>query len=70
MTTPLPRPRRSSLASATQATVNITGKRYCSHHQGEALVEQGSFVLRNKTKRWICFSCQEKSKNSRPQSDA
>lgn len=65
MTTPLT--RRSSLASATQATVNLTGKRYCAHHQGEALVEQGSFVLRNKTKRWICFSCQQKSQNSRRQ---
>lgn len=70
MTMPPPGPRRSSITSATQAAANVTGKRYCAHHQGEALVEQGSFVLRNKTKRWICFSCQEKSKNSRPRSDA
>lgn len=54
--------RQDRLALVTQATANVTGKRFCSHHQGEVSVTEGDFVLRNKSKRWICFRCQERSR--------
>ncbi|AMO99455.1 hypothetical protein CAter282_1570 [Collimonas arenae] len=54
--------RQDRLALVTQATANVTGKRFCSHHQGEVPVAEGEFVIRNKSKRWICFRCQERSR--------
>jgi hypothetical protein len=53
--------RQDRLALVTRATANVTGKRFCSHHQGEVAVADGDFVLRNKSRRWICFRCQERS---------
>jgi hypothetical protein len=52
---------KSAIAKATQAAANAIGKRYCSHHQGEVAADAGAYVMRNKTKRWVCFRCQEKS---------
>ncbi|AMP04109.1 MULTISPECIES: hypothetical protein [Collimonas] len=57
--------RQDRLALVTQATANVTGKRYCSHHQGEVAVTEGDFVMRNKSRRWICFRCQERSQAHR-----
>ncbi|HWW08409.1 hypothetical protein [Collimonas sp.] len=54
--------RQDRLALVTQATANVTGKRFCSHHQGEVAVAEGAFVVRNKSKRWVCFRCQERSR--------
>jgi hypothetical protein len=51
--------RSDRLALTTQATANVTGRRYCAHHQGEVPAADGDFVLRNKSKRWICYRCQE-----------
>ena len=42
-------------------TAEISGRRYCAHHRGEVLVDDGSFVTRNKSRRWICHRCQMKS---------
>lgn len=50
----------SDQAKMTQATANVTGRRYCMHHQGEVPADAGSFVVRKKSKRWICYRCQEK----------
>ena len=55
--------RKSTIAHITQAAANVTGKRFCSHHQGEVEAHAGSFVQRHKSKRWICFRCQEKSRS-------
>jgi hypothetical protein len=54
----------NTAAHVTQAFANAIGKKYCSHHQGEAAIDAGSMVTRNKTRRWICFRCQEKSKKA------
>jgi hypothetical protein len=45
-------------ASASAATV-ITGRKFCTNHQGEVAAGAGSYVLRRNSKRWICFRCQE-----------
>ena len=42
-------------------TAEISGRRYCAHHRGKVLVDDGSFVTRNKSRRWICHRCQMKS---------
>lgn len=47
---------------ASKAEVSITGKKYCSSHQGYVDVQQGNIVTKTNSRRWICFSCQEKSK--------
>lgn len=52
---------QSTIAKVVQAAANVTGKRFCSHHQGEVAADAGAFVMRNKSRRWICFKCQEKS---------
>ncbi|AIY41087.1 hypothetical protein LT85_1929 [Collimonas arenae] len=57
--------RSDRLSLLTQATAEATGKRFCAHHQGEVAATDGDFVVRNNTKRWICFRCQ---KNSQRQS--
>lgn len=54
--------RTDRLALVTQAASNVTGKRFCAHHQGEVPVADGDFVLRNNSKRWICYRCQESSR--------
>jgi hypothetical protein len=54
----------SSIAHVTQAVAKATGKKYCNDHQGEAALDAGCMVIRNKSRRWICFRCQEKRKNS------
>jgi hypothetical protein len=56
---------QSTVGKATEAAASITGRRYCSHHQGEVPIDEGSFVMRNTTKRWICNRCQEKSERRR-----
>jgi len=52
----------TTTAKATDAAARITGKRYCSHHQGEAAVDAGSYVQCNKSRRWVCDRCQTKSR--------
>ena len=44
----------------TDAEARLTGKKFCSHHQGMVSVSEGSMVIRGKAKRWICHSCQKK----------
>lgn len=51
--------RSDRLSLLTQAAAAATGKRFCSHHQGEVAASEGDFVMRNKTGRWICFRCQK-----------
>jgi len=50
----------SAISHVTQAAAKVTGKRYCSDHRGEVAVDAGGYVMRGKTKRWMCFHCQEK----------
>lgn len=57
MTADLQRPDRLELV--TLATAKVTGMRFCAHHQGEVPVQNGGFVMRNKSRRWICHRCQE-----------
>lgn len=52
----------TTTAKATDAAAKVTGKRYCSHHQGEAAVDAGSYVQCNKSRRWVCDRCQTKSR--------
>lgn len=54
-----------TLAHVTQAVAKAIGKKYCSHHQGDVAIDAGSYVVRNKIRRWICFRCQETSKNAK-----
>ena len=35
------------------------GRRWCSQRMHEVDIDQGSEVLKGRTKRWICFACQE-----------
>jgi len=50
----------SALAKMTEATVKVTGRRYCTTHRGEVAAEAGSHVPCQKQLRWVCFNCQEK----------
>ena len=60
--------KRSSIAKVTEAAANVTGRRFCSHHSGEVATDEGSFVTRNRSRRWICF--REKSKIRRAEISA
>ncbi|MGB7195580.1 MAG: hypothetical protein WBD81_19165 [Collimonas pratensis] len=51
--------RSDRLSLLTQAAAEATGKRFCSHHQAQVAASDGDFVMRNKTRRWICFRCQK-----------
>lgn len=51
--------RPDRLVLVTQAAANATGRRFCAHHQGEVPAADGDFVECNKTRRWICYRCQE-----------
>ncbi|MFC6522927.1 hypothetical protein ACFQAT_27505 [Undibacterium arcticum] len=53
---------QSTIARAAEIAASGTGKRFCSHHQGEVAADAGSLVQRNKSKRWICNACQAKSR--------
>ncbi|MEO6920801.1 MAG: hypothetical protein ABI171_17600 [Collimonas sp.] len=53
--------RSDRLSLLTQAKAEATGRRFCAHHQGEVAAADGDFVIRNKTKRWVCFRCQKNS---------
>jgi hypothetical protein len=57
--------RADRLELVTQATAKVTGMRFCAHHQGEVPVQDGAFVLRNRSRRWICYRCQEHSQRHR-----
>jgi hypothetical protein len=46
---------------ATKAAAKVTGRRFCSHHQGEVAANEGRVVERNRSRRWVCFRCIEKS---------
>jgi hypothetical protein len=47
-------------AGLIEVAAKITGRRYCSHHGSEVEATSGCIVERNKSKRWICYSCQHK----------
>jgi hypothetical protein len=49
-----------TLTKLTEAMARASGKRYCSTHRSEVPNEAGSYVLRNKTTRWLCFECQRR----------
>lgn len=55
--------RPDRLALMTQLTANATGRRFCAHHQGEVPATGGDFVVRNKSRRWICYHCQERGRH-------
>jgi hypothetical protein len=44
------------------ATKRVTGKQYCSNHQGYTASEEGSMVVRGKISMFKCFNCQSKAK--------
>lgn len=46
--------------AVTDAEAKITGKKFCSHHQGMVSIEDGAMVIRGKSRRWICYACQQK----------
>lgn len=50
----------NNLTKLTEATARTTGRRYCSTHGSEVSFDAGSYVLRNKTTRWVCFECQKR----------
>ena len=50
---------------AMEAVTKLTGRRFCSHHQGEVNADQGCIVERNRSRRWICYRCIEKSEQRR-----
>lgn len=50
-----------SLKKLTEAAARSTGRRYCSTGS-EVEVDGGSYILRGKTTRWVCFTCQERRK--------
>jgi hypothetical protein len=49
------------LERAAQAEMKLTGKRYCSQHQGMVALDAGSIVVRGRSRRWMCFQCQRNS---------
>jgi len=57
--------RTDRLALVTEAAANATGKRFCAHHQGEVAATEGSFIECSKTRRWICYRCQENRRRQR-----
>jgi hypothetical protein len=59
---------KNPITHVTQAAAKVTGKRFCFDHQGEVAVDAGCLVTRNKSRRWICFRCQEKSKSTKMRS--
>ncbi len=50
----------NNLTKLTEATARTTGRRYCSTHGSEVSFDAGSYVLRNKATRWVCFECQKR----------
>lgn len=50
-----------TLNELIEVAAKLTGRRYCTHHGGEADASAGSFVIRNKSKRWICDVCEKKT---------
>jgi hypothetical protein len=50
-----------ALTGMTEVAAKITGRRYCSHHGSEVDALAGCIVVRNKSRRWMCFACQKKS---------
>jgi hypothetical protein len=59
----------NSIEHVTNPVTKATGKRFCNDHQGEAAIDAGSVVIKNKSCRWICFRCQESRKNAAKRSD-
>ena len=51
-----------SLKNLTEAAARSTGRRYCSTHGSEVEADAGSYIACGKTKRWVCFTCQERRK--------
>lgn len=51
-----------SLKNLTEAAARSTGRRYCSTHGSEVEADAGSYIVRGKTTRWVCFTCQERRK--------
>jgi hypothetical protein len=51
----------STLTKVIEVAAKLTGRRYCSHHRSEVDANAGGMVLKGKTRRFICFTCQEKS---------
>lgn len=51
---------QSRITKVNEIAASVTGKRFCSHHQGEVAADAGNFVQCNKSKRWICHACQVK----------
>lgn len=41
----------------TLAVAKVSGTIWCSYHQGQANAETGAFLMRNRTKRWMCAGC-------------
>jgi pyruvate carboxylase len=41
----------------TLAASKVTGTLFCSYHQGYANADTGEFLIRNRTKKWMCERC-------------
>ena len=54
--------KNSLAAQVTAASAKITGRRWCSDHQGDADATAGSMMTRNRSARWICDKCRMKSR--------
>lgn len=52
-------------AKAVKAAIAVTGRRWCSSHNGEADASNGSMIKANRQMRFCCFPCQEKRKVKR-----
>lgn len=50
----------SDKAKLTLAVAGVTGTLWCAYHQGQADAETGSYLLRNRQKRWMCAACMKK----------
>ncbi len=60
----------NALSGTMEIALQVSAKKYCSHHGSEVPFQEGSFVLRNKTKRWICNNCQAKSAKRKSEIEA
>lgn len=46
----------------SEAFKRVTGKCFCSHHQGYVDADAGSMILRGRVTRFCCFNCQAKAR--------
>ena len=60
----VPMPTRTKVP-ATETALDAAKAKFCYQHQGWVSSDAGGTVIRGKVIRWICFACQEKSRNAK-----